>query len=70
MRILRPHEVTELPELREMTPEELAEGYALDKASFTAADLQLFTEVDECVPVEELVAELEEAQIKHDQGKA
>ena len=69
MRILRPEEVKEFPELRELTPEELKEAYALAKASFTAADLQEYTEEDEGVPMEEFLKELEEAQHRADQEK-
>jgi hypothetical protein len=66
MKILRPEEITELPPFRELTPEELAEAYALARAAFTAADLQKYTELDEGVPAEEVIAELEEAQKKYD----
>ena len=60
MKIQRLSEVTSLPEFRELTPEELKEAYALAKAAFTAEDLQRFTEVDEGVPAEDVLAELEE----------
>jgi hypothetical protein len=69
MKILRPEEVTTFPEIRDLTPEELAEAYRLAKAAFTADDLQRYTELDEGVPAEELLAELEEAQKQFDQGK-
>ena len=59
------------PEMfRELTPEELKEAYALAKAAFTADDLQKFTEIDEGVPFEEFLAELEEVQKQFDQGKS
>jgi hypothetical protein len=66
MRILRPEEVTTFPEFRELTPEELREAYALARAAFTAADLQKFTELDEGVPMEDVLRELEEAQQQFD----
>jgi hypothetical protein len=69
MRILRPEEVKEFPELREFTPEELKEAYALAKASFTAADLQKYTEEEEGVPMEDFLKELEEIQQRADQKK-
>lgn len=68
MKILRPEEVTSWPAPRELTPEELAEAYKLAKAAFTADDLQRYTELDEGIPFEEVLAELEEAQRKHEQG--
>ena len=53
----------------ELSPEELKEAYALAKAAFTADDLQKFTELDlyDGVPVDELLAEMEEAQKQADQ---
>jgi hypothetical protein len=68
MHILRLSEVTELPPFRELTPEELAEAYALARAAFTAEDLQRYTETDEGIPVEEVMAELEETQRQFDQA--
>jgi predicted GNAT family N-acyltransferase len=62
MKILRPDEVTQFPEIRELTPEELKEVYALARAAFTAEDLQRYTELDEGVSADEVLAELEEAQ--------
>ncbi len=67
MKILRPEEVTVFPELRELTPEEIQEAYALARAAFTAEDLQRYTELDEGIPVEEVLAEMEEAQRRADQ---
>ncbi len=67
MKILRPEEVTIFPEPRELTPEELREAYALARAAFTAEDLQRYTELDEGIPVEEVLAEMEEAQRQADQ---
>ncbi len=68
MKILRPEEVDKWPGPRELTPEELREAYALAKASFTAKDLQKFTEEEEGVPMEEFLEELEEAQRKIELG--
>jgi hypothetical protein len=67
VKILRPEEVTTFPEFRELTPEELAEAYRLARESFTAADLQRYTELDEGVPFDEVLAALEEAQRQFDQ---
>jgi hypothetical protein len=67
MKILRPEEVTVFPEFRELTPEELKEAYRLGREAFMAADLQRYTELDEGIPFEEVLAELEEAQRQFDQ---
>jgi len=67
MKILRPEEVTSWPEYRELTPEELAEAYRLAREAFTAADLQRYTELDEGIPAEEVLRELEEAERQFDQ---
>ena len=68
MRILRPEEVTSeiMSTLRydELSPKELEEAYALASADFTAGDLQRYTELDEGVPADEVLREMEEAQ-KH-----
>ena len=48
--------------MRELSPEELKEAYALARAAFTAEDLQRYTEVLEGVHAEEVLRELEEAQ--------
>jgi len=70
MKILRPEEAHGIPLLwRELTPEELREAYALARASFTAEDLQRFTEIEEDIPAENVLAEMEEAQKKADQTK-
>ena len=71
MKILRLEEITTFPDIRdELSPEELKEAYALAKAAFTADDLQRYTEVDEGLPAEEVLAEMEEAQKQFDQGTA
>jgi hypothetical protein len=70
-RILRAEEVTaeNFPEIREMTPEELKEAYSLSRANFTAADLQKFTEpMDDGVPAEDVLREMEETQRRHDES--
>jgi hypothetical protein len=69
MKIVRPEELNEFPEIRELTPEELKEAYALAKAAFTADDLQKYTEVEEGFPMEKLIEEIEEAQRKADEKK-
>jgi hypothetical protein len=60
MKIIHLSELTSFPETRELSPAELAEAHALAKAAFTAKDLQRYTEVDEGVPLEEFLAQLEE----------
>jgi hypothetical protein len=70
MRILRPEDVTVFPELKEMSPEELAEAYALSKASFTAEDLQRFTELDEGTPMEDTLKEMEEMLRQHEEASS
>jgi hypothetical protein len=67
MKILRLEEVKSFPESRELSPEELAEAYALARAAFTAEDLQRYTEVEEGVPMEEFLKELEAIQRRFDQ---
>jgi hypothetical protein len=69
MKILRPEEVKSFPEFRNYTPDEVAEAYVLARAAFTAEDLQRFTEVDDTIPFEEILAAIEEKQRKIDQGK-
>ena len=69
MKILRPEEVTVFPDIRELTPEEIKEAYALARAAFTAEDLQRYTEELEGVPAEEVLRELEEAQQQFEQGQ-
>jgi hypothetical protein len=68
MKILRPEEVKTFPPIRDLTPEELAEAYRLAKAAFTADDLQRYTELDEGVPVDKVLAEMEARQKKFDEG--
>jgi hypothetical protein len=63
IRIIRSEDYQGEPLLfRELTPDELAEAYRLARESFTAADLQEYTELDEGVPAEQVLAELEAAQ--------
>jgi hypothetical protein len=69
MKVYRPEEVKGLRPWRELSPEELKEAYALARAAFTAEDLQRYTEIDEGIPFEEVLAEMEEAQKKADQAK-
>ena len=70
MRILKPSEVQVLPDWKDLSPEELAQAHALAKAAFTALDLQRFTEVDEGIPMELFMQELEEIQRTLDPRKA
>ena len=68
MKLLRLEEVTDFPEPRELTPEELKQLLALARAEFTADDLQTFTEVLEGPDAEEALREFEEAQKQFEQG--
>jgi hypothetical protein len=49
-----------IPEPYPMSPEEKAAAMAKAKANFSAADLQRFTEEEEGIPMEEIIAELDE----------
>lgn len=72
MRIIPLSEATakDWPTNMSLTPEQLKEAYALAWASFTAADLQKFTEIEEDgVDMGEFLEELENAQKEHDQAK-
>ena len=42
---------------------------ALARAAFTAEDLQRYTELDEGIPVEQVIAEMEETQKQAGQSK-
>ena len=54
----------------ELSPEELREAYALARAAFTAADLQRYTELDEGVPVEDVLREMEQVQEQVDDKRS
>jgi hypothetical protein len=68
VKILRPEEVKSFPELRNLTPEELKQAYALARAAFTAEDLQRYTELDEGMPAEAVLRALEETEREQDQA--
>jgi hypothetical protein len=68
MKILRPEEVTTFPEDKELSSEELQEAYNLARAAFTASDLQRYTEIDEGIPAEEVLAELEALEKQNNPG--
>jgi hypothetical protein len=70
MKIIRADDVTVFPEWRELTPEEVKEALALARAAFTAADLQEYTELDEGVPADEVLRELDETEQKLDQASS
>ena len=70
MKISRLEEVTSIPEPRELSPEELKEAYALAKAAFTADDLQRYTEVEEGVSADDVLAEMEAIQKRADERTA
>jgi rRNA-processing protein FCF1 len=48
-----------LPLLRVKDTDDLKTIYAKALRAFTAADLQKFTEIEPCIPAEQVVAELE-----------
>lgn len=63
MRVLRPSEITSSTRLlTDVTPEQLAEAYKLAREAFTAEDLQRYTELDEGIPAEQVLEELERAE--------
>jgi hypothetical protein len=68
MKILRPEEITSFPDVRDLSPEELKQAYALARAAFTAEDLQRYTELDEGVPAVEVLCALEAAERQLDQA--
>jgi hypothetical protein len=49
---------------REEDDEDLRELYAKFRREFTAADLQKFTEIEDGIPFEQIIAELEEIHRK------
>jgi hypothetical protein len=51
--------VAPIPILRVKKGESLKSIYAKARRAFTAADLQKYTEIDEGIPAEQVVAELE-----------
>jgi len=67
MKIVRLSEITTLPPEQNLSPEELAKAYALARETFTAEDLQRYTELDQGIPMEDVLAELEETQKQIDQ---
>lgn len=66
MKILRPEHLTDFPDIRALTPEEVAQAYALARAAFSAEDLQRYTVEEDGIPFEDILKELEEAQKQHD----
>jgi hypothetical protein len=69
MKILRPEELIasgKFPELKELTPEELKEAYALSRAYFTEEDLARFADLDEGTPMEDVLKDLDEVQHQFD----
>ncbi|MBM4072968.1 MAG: hypothetical protein FJ271_29180 [Planctomycetes bacterium] len=51
-----------VPDPYPLTPEEYAAAMAKAKATFSSADLQRFTEEEDGIPMEEVIATLEEIQ--------
>lgn len=68
MKIYRPGEFKGELDFRELTPEGYKEAMALARAAFTAEDLQRYTVVDEEIPMDQLLDELEELQKQYGQG--
>jgi hypothetical protein len=69
MKILRPEEVVSIKDLAwNATPQQVAEALQLAREAFTAADLQKFTEVEEGISAEEVLAELEKQQQAYEEG--
>ena len=68
MKIIRIEDMTEFPDVRELTPEELKEAYRLARESFTAADLAEYCQEWTGVPMEDVVAELVARQRKLDEA--
>jgi hypothetical protein len=65
MKIMRLEEVTIFPEIRDLTPEELAEAYRLAREAFTAADLQKYTELfEDSVSTDDVLQQMEEQQAR------
>jgi hypothetical protein len=63
MNIIRPASTTEFPEARELSPEELAQAFALARAAFSPEDLQKFTELGEGdILLEDLLRKLQDRQ--------
>jgi hypothetical protein len=66
VKILRCEEIT--PEYfaalrhEQLSPEELKEAHTLARAAFTAEDLQRYTELEPCIPAEDVLRELEQAE--------
>jgi hypothetical protein len=58
-----------LPECRELTPEEKADIYRQYRESFTAADLAEYAQLDEGVLADEFLADLEEIAREYYQAK-
>jgi hypothetical protein len=71
MRIIRPEDLTSIPEPRDLTPEEIKEALALSRAAFTAEDLQRFTELDhDDVSADEVIDAMEELEKQLDQQQS
>jgi hypothetical protein len=67
MKIIRLEDWKGEPLKYDCTPEELAEAYRLAREAFTAADLQKHTEpLDDGVPAEEVLREMDEQQTRFD----
>ena len=67
MKIVPIKDASGWPDVSALSPDQLKEAYALARASFTAEDLQKFTELDEQpLPLDQLLRELEVSQQEHD----
>lgn len=60
----------DVPRLRVRKNATLREIYAKGRAEFTAADLQKYTEIEEGIPAEQVLAQMEEINRKYKRKKA
>jgi hypothetical protein len=66
---MTPEDWKNLPECRELTPEEKADIYRQYRESFTAADLAEYAQLDEGVLFEDFIADLEAMAQEYHQAK-
>lgn len=70
MKIIRLEDASDWPEIQSLTPEQLKNAYDLARRAFTAEDLQKFTELEDSVPLDAFIAELEKVQAEHERSQA
>jgi hypothetical protein len=69
MKICRPEDVTSFPPPRELSEEEIKEAYALARAAFSVEDLLRYAEIQDDIPAEQVLKEMEKAQRRQDEQK-